>query len=427
MGSRRNPPFRYRESYIQLMVWSARHKTLLAAAAVVIGAAAAVAIVAGPEAAGAALASLIVAALALVQLTARTRAQIEHATERARQAEIRERESRLLAEAASSLLATPATEPVVGPRMEQALADAGARIQLCHAPAPRAGETALPLKMTGSSGWLYVDRNGPWTKKDAERTLHRLSELIGLAQSRARSADAAAEAHAKRRSETERTAVLHAIAHDLRTPLAAIATATTALGEPQVNDEDRLGLTSVVGTETGRLERMLDDLLDLSRIEAGAVNPEPDWCDLNETIARAAEQVRARHGDFGMRVDLPADLPPVSADAAQLQRVFTNLIDNAARFSPSDQPVEVRGVSANGRITIRVIDHGRGIPPADHSHIFQPFVRGRGAQTGSGLGLAICRGFVEANGGRITLQSRGRDGAAFAVSFPAAKQPSPVR
>jgi two-component system, OmpR family, sensor histidine kinase KdpD len=83
----------------------------------------------------------------------------------------------------------------------------------------------------------------------------------------------------------------------------------------------------------------------------------------------------------------------------------------------------LRGICANGRVTIRVIDHGRGIPPSQQAQIFQPFVRGRDAQPGSGLGLAICRGFVEANGGRIALQSRGRDGSAFAVSFPAVEQP----
>jgi two-component system sensor histidine kinase KdpD len=310
--------------------------------------------------------------------------------------------------------------------MEQALAEAGARIQLCHAPTPRAGETALPLRITGSSGWLYLDRNGPWTKQDAERTLQRLSDLIGLAQDRARSTDTAAEATAARRLDGERTAIVRAIAHDLRTPLTVISTATSALGEPQIHDEDRLELTSVVTTEAGRLERMLDDLLDLSRIEAGAVDPRPDWCDLNETIASAAAQVRAQHGELGSRVDLPADLPRISADAAQLERAFTNLIDNAARSSSGDKPVEIRGVSANGRITIRVIEHGRVIAPADHAQFFKPFQRGRDAHTGSSLGLAICRGFVEANGGRITLQSRGRDGAAFAVSFPAAQQPSPV-
>jgi two-component system sensor histidine kinase KdpD len=409
------------------MVWSARLNAFVVTAAVVIGAATAVAVVAGPGAASAALAIVIVAALALDQLTSRTRAQVEQANERARQAEARERESRLLAEAASSLLAGgPATAPVVGPGVEQVLAEAGARIQLCHAPAPRASETALPLRMTGSSGWLYVDRNGPWTKQDAERTLQRLSDLIGLAHDHARSTETAAKAEAARRSDSDRTAVVRAIAHDLRTPLTAITTASTGLSEPQLHDEDRLELTSIVTTEAGRLERMLDDLVDLSRIEAGAVNPRTDWCDLNETIANAAAQVRARHGEFGIRVDLPADLPRISADAAQLQRAFTNLIDDAAKSSAGDKRVEVRGVSANGRVTIRVIDHGRVIPPADHAQVFKPFVPGRDVHTGSGLGLAICRGLVEANGGRITLQSRGRDGAAFAISFPAAQQPAPV-
>src|SRR5206468_9126844 len=96
------------------------------------------------------------------------------------------------------------------------------------------------------------------------------------------------------------------------------------------------------------------------------------------------------------------------------------------KFSPPDSAVEVRGTSANGRVTIRVVDRGRGIPPVQQSRVFEPFVRGRDAQPGSGLGLAICRGFVEANGGRISLQSRARDGSAFAVSFPAVEQPQLV-
>jgi two-component system sensor histidine kinase KdpD len=171
---------------------------------------------------------------------------------------------------------------------------------------------------------------------------------------------------------------------------------------------------------------MVSDLLDLSRIEAGAVNPQTDWCDLNDTLARAAEHVRNQRGDFAISFDVAPDLPLVRADSAQLERVFTNLIDNAAKFSPSGKPVELRGICANGRVTIRVLDHGRGIPPSQQAQIFQPFVRGRDAQPGSGLGLAICRGFVEANGGRITLQSRGREGSAFAVSFPAVEQPQLV-
>jgi two-component system sensor histidine kinase KdpD len=280
--------------------------------------------------------------------------------------------------------------------------------------------------VSGASGWLYVDRNGPWTKQDAERVLRGLSDLIGMAHQRAQSADTAAEGDAARRAETARTVVMHAIAGDLRSPLTAISTAASALGEHDLADHDRRELSGVVAAESRRLERMVEDLLDLSRIDAGAVNPQLDSCDLNSVVARAADRVRAEHGDIGIRIDLPANLPPVRADATQLERVFTNLIDNAAKFSPSEKPVEVRGICANGRITIRVVDHGRGIPPSEHSQVFKPFVRGSEPNRGSGLGLAICRGFVEANGGRIALQSRGRDGSAFAVSFPATPQPSVV-
>lgn len=310
--------------------------------------------------------------------------------------------------------------------MERALAKAGARLELKHAPCPQTGEIALPLKLTGGAGWLYVDRDGPWTRSEAERVVRALRDLIDLANERTRVGEAIAENEATRRADVAKTAIMHAISHDLRTPLTAITTAAGALSGHDLGDHDRRELTSVVATEADRLAGMVGDLLDLSRIEADAVNPQTDWCDLNDTVSRAAEQVRAQRGEHPIRFELPADMPLVRADAAQLERVFTNLIDNAIKFSPPDVPVEVRGAHANGRVTIRVVDHGRGIPPSEQARIFTPFVRGRDAQPGSGLGLAICRGFVEANGGRITLQSRARDGSAFAVSFPVAPQPSVV-
>src|SRR3954469_6224993 len=371
-----------------------------------------------------ALGVLLVAAVVVARLAGVARAQAAAAADRAEQALAREREAKLLAEAASSLLAsTDVRRPTVNPPLERALGEAGARLELCHAPAPQPGEVALPLKTSGATGWLYIDRDGHWTRADADRVIRALSNLIALAQERARIADTAAETEATRRADVAKTAIMHAISHDLRTPLTAISTAAGALREPGLSDEDRAELASVVSTETDRLERMVTDLLDLSRIEAGAVNPQTDWCDLNDTIARAAEHVRNQRGDFPIKVDLAGDLPLVRADSAQLERVFTNLIDNAAKFSPTGKAVEVRGISANGRVTIRVVDHGRGIPPAEHAQVFKPFVRGRDSQPGSGLGLAICRGFVEANGGRITLQSRGREGGVFAVSFRGVTQP----
>jgi two-component system sensor histidine kinase KdpD len=371
-----------------------------------------------------ALGVLLVAGFVVARLAALARSQAAQAAERAEQALMREREAKLLAEAAESLLgSTDSRNPTITPSLKRALTDAGARLELCHAPAPNPGEVAMPLRMSGGTGWLYVDRDGHWKREDADRVIHALSSLITLAQERTRVADTAAEQEATRRADVAKTAIMHAISHDLRTPLTAIGTAAGALREQGLSEEDRTELTSVVSTEVDRLERMVTDLLDLSRIEAGAVNPQTDWCDLNDTIARAADHVRVQRGDFPVTVDLAADLPLVRADSAQMERVFTNLIDNAAKFSPSGKPVEIRGICANGRVTIRVVDQGRGVPAAQQAQIFKPFVRGRDAQPGSGLGLAICRGFVEANGGRITLQSRGRDGTAFAVSFPAVAQP----
>jgi two-component system sensor histidine kinase KdpD len=166
----------------------------------------------------------------------------------------------------------------------------------------------------------------------------------------------------------------------------------------------------------------VDDLLDLSRIESGAVAPQADWCDLNDVVASAAAHAS---GDHPIEFELPGDLPLVRADAAQLERVFSNLIENAVKFSPSGAPVRISGGASSGRVAVRVVDRGSGIPRRYRSQVFEPFFRRRGeAGAGSGLGLAICRGFVEANGGRIVLQS-GRDtGTSFTVSFPVARQPA---
>lgn len=124
-----------------------------------------------------------------------------------------------------------------------------------------------------------------------------------------------------------------------------------------------------------------------------------------------------------MELDLPGDLPLVQADAAQLERVLGNLLENAAKFSPAGAPVRVTGGSGGGRVIVRVIDEGPGIPVARQAQIFEPFFRGRQGETGSGLGLAICRGLVEANGGRIDLQSDTGQGTSFVVSFPFVRQP----
>jgi two-component system sensor histidine kinase KdpD len=263
-----------------------------------------------------------------------------------------------------------------------------------------------------------------WDEDSIARIAEPLARLVDVALERAEVGERAAEAEAARRADVAKTAVLHAISHDLRSPLTAITTATGALRSGPLSVGDRDELLSVLHVESSRLTGLVEDLLDLSRIEAGAVNPQPDWCDLHDAVARAAEHVRGQHQRAQVTLDLPSDLPLVRADSAQMERVFSNLIENAVKFSPSNAPVLVVASSAGAQVTVRVTDHGRGIPPGARTHVFEPFFRGRGAASGSGLGLTICRGFVEANGGRIRLQTGRGDGTSFSVSFPRVKQPA---
>jgi two-component system sensor histidine kinase KdpD len=277
---------------------------------------------------------------------------------------------------------------------------------------------------------MYIATDTGWSRPDLERLCEPLARLLDVALERDRLAEVVAETEAARRADSARTAILHALSHDLRSPLTAITTAGSALREPSLSAEDRTELLDVIDHEGSRLAELMSDLLDLSKIQAGAVAPQPDWCDLHEIVFAAADGLRTSHP---IEFAVPADLPLVRADAAQLGRVFSNLIENAVKYSPPAEPVRITAGAGAGRVTVRVIDRGRGIPSAERTRVFEPFYRvrgtgGAGAAAGSGLGLAICRGFVEANGGSISLQSNppSRPGSSFAVSLPLTPQPSPA-
>jgi two-component system sensor histidine kinase KdpD len=369
----------------------------------------------------------LIAAVVVGRLAAAGRQRATESESRARLAAAREREATLLAEAASAVAAghdIQAQLQSIGRRVESATGASRARVVLESVPSPRADEIAVPLSTRVRTGWLYVCTDAEWPPADLERISGPLGRLIDVALERERVAEQAAETEAARRAEVAKTAILHTISHDLRSPLTAITTAGSALATVGLTDDERGELTDVIQSEGARLARLVDDLLDLSKIQARAVEPRADWCDLHDVVASAAAQLVVGSSlDFG----LPPDLPLVRADAAQLERVFSNLIENAIKFSPSGASVRITGGTGGGRVTVRVIDTGRGIPPQHRAHVFEPFFRGRGAtDSGSGLGLAICRGFVEANGGRITLQTGTDRGTSFAVSFPVPRQPETV-
>ncbi len=367
---------------------------------------------------------LLIAAVVVGRLASAERQRSAEAESRAGVAAAREREAKLLAEAASAILAGRDVETQlrsIGARVASATGAQAARVALEPVPAPRDGEISIRLPARTRAGWLYVAPGGDWSRSDLERIAEPLGRLIDVALERERVAEQAAEAEGARRAEVAKTAVLHAISHDLRSPLTAMTTAGAALRAPGVTAAESTELIDVIETEGARLARLVGDLLDLSRLEADAAAPRADWCDLGDAVATAAA---ALGDDHPIEFALPPDLPLVRADAAQLERVFSNLIENAIKFSPPGAPVRVTGGVGGGSVTIRVSDRGRGIPPRQRARVFEPFFRGRGAAgPGSGLGLAICRGFVEANGGRIVLQSDAERGTSFAVSFPMLAQP----
>jgi two-component system sensor histidine kinase KdpD len=370
---------------------------------------------------------LLIAAVVVGRLAATGRHRAAEAESRARIATAREREATLLADAASAILAghsVAAQLDTIGARLARATDASSARLTLEPVPSPKPDELTIALGARARSAWLYVARDASWERGDLERVAEPLGRLIDVAIERERVAERAAETEAARLAEVARTAILHAISHDLRSPLTAITTAASALRAPGVTEAERGELIETIEAGGALLASLVDDLLDLSKIQAGAVAPQPDWCDLRDAVTSAAARLPSEHP---IEFELPADLPLVRADAAQLERVFSNLIENAVKFSPPGSPVRITSGSAGGWVTVRITDHGRGIASADRPHVFEPFFRGRGDPgAGSGLGLAICRGFVEANGGRIALQTGHGRGTSFAVSFPIARAPAGV-
>jgi two-component system, OmpR family, sensor histidine kinase KdpD len=376
---------------------------------------------------------LLIAAVVVGRLAAVARERAAEAESRAGLAADREREAKLLAEVASAILAgdsVAAQLESIGKRIASATGAGRVRVVIEPAPAPRVDEATVPLPARAGNAWLYLTSDVAWEPAAIERVAEPIGRLIDVAVERERVSERAADTEAARRAEVTKTAILHAISHDLRSPLTAITTAGSALALG-VSESERAELIEVIEAESARLAKLVDDLLDLSRIESGAVAPQADWCDLHDVVASAAAHASGEHP---IEFRLPAELPLVRADAAQLERVFSNLIENAVKFSPPGAPVRITGGASAGRVAVRVADQGSGIPRRYRSQVFEPFFRGRGEGSGSagsgggpggsGLGLAICRGFVEANGGRIVLQT-GRDtGTIFTVSFPVAGQPA---
>ncbi|HEY5722369.1 MAG TPA: DUF4118 domain-containing protein [Allosphingosinicella sp.] len=216
-----------------------------------------------------------------------------------------------------------------------------------------------------------------------------------------------------------RTTLLSSIGHDLRTPLTAVTAAAEALGSDARNEE----LASTIRSEAARLRRFFDDLVDMTRIEAGALAPRPEAVDLTDAAAAALEDLRLTLTGRPVRLEVPADLPLVRTDPSLLHHILINLLDNAAKFGPEGEEIVLCGEPAGGGVRLSVMDRGPGLPAGREETVFDTFTRLEGSDRtgGTGLGLAIVKGFAEAMGLSVDAANRpDGPGARFSIFFPPA-------
>ena len=320
----------------------------------------------------AALAVYVVSAVIASQLAAQAR-------RRAAEAGQREREAALLADTAAELLHRDASVDEIRARSDIVLEGADERAR---------------------------------TRFDAA-----LAALLEVAEEREQLEEQAREAEALRRSDAIKTTIIQSVSHDFRTPL---ATMTAALGglssaEVELSSEDRAELFEAIGSELARLTRLVENLLDLSRLQADAAVPHPELWDVADLVMLAVDEI----GRGSVEVHVGDDLPAARVDATQVQRALVNLIENALKFSPPGAPVSVSAREGEGGVTIDVDDRGEGIRPDEAESLLEPFSRGRAAGRGAGLGLAIARGFATANGGSLTLAPRDGGGTCASLTLPA--------
>lgn len=249
----------------------------------------------------------------------------------------------------------------------------------------------------------------------AERLYHELQAAF----------DREAQTEAERRSERLKSALLDAVTHNLRTPITSIkASTTTLLSESAMADPVKRELLTVVNEEADRLDLMVEDLIGLARIEAGELGLQVAWCSLEDVVTSAIARVQPLLRAHRIEVTLPADLPVVRADARSLEEVLFQLLENAAKYSPSESRIAISAeVQADEMIDVRVDDEGQGVLVTERARVFDKFYRARGTDpsaTGAGLGLAIAKGIVEAHRGLVLVTDRpdGHRGARFVVRIP---------
>ncbi len=264
------------------------------------------------------------------------------------------------------------------------------------------------------------------------RSLALIASVLGSVAQRAELHEATTRAEVLRRTDELKTAMLGAVSHDLRTPLASIIASAGSLRQPDVHwsENERQEFLKDIEREGRRLSRIVDNLLDLSRMEAGALRPERGWYDVAALIDDVLGRLRPLTVGHRVTAQVAEDLPPVPLDYVEIDQVLSNLIENAVRHTPTGTAISVAARAEAEELVVEVADDGPGIPPQLVDRLFDPFLRGpsrAGAPRGTGLGLAVARGLVEAHGGRIFVANRPDGGAIFRFTLPLGRErPTPA-
>jgi len=296
------------------------------------------------------------------------------------------------------------------------------------------GASALYLPLVGSAGAIGVVAVRPTESSrlldpDQLHLLESLVNQIALAIERTRLSEETQKAHVRVETERMRNAILSSVSHDLRTPLATITGAASSLvGEQgELDPAGRRELSRSIYREADRLDRLLKNLLDMMRIEAGAVQLSKDWHPMDEVVGAALARLEGRLREHTVNAAFPADLPLVFVDGVLLEQVVINLVENAMKYAPSGSAIDLSASVSDRDMIVEVADRGPGIPFGEEARIFDKFYRAKPAREGgTGLGLTICRGVVEAHGGRIWAENRSGGGALFRFSIPLPDQQPPV-
>ena len=296
------------------------------------------------------------------------------------------------------------------------------------------GSRCLHLPLRGSRGELGILAVAPVDIRrlmapDTFRLLQAFANQTALALERGALADQAEGVRVEHETERLRSALLSSVSHDLRTPLAVITGVTSALleDEASLSTEERREMLRTAAEEAARLNRLVGNLLAMTRLESGALQIRRSWHSIEELIGAALHRLDPLREGRPITVVAPPELPLVSVDDVLIEQVLFNLVENALKHAPSPQPIQVLARAGTGEVQVTVRDRGPGLAPGTEDLVFDKFYRGaEGSTAGVGLGLAICRGIVEAHGGRIRAANATGGGAEFTFTLPIGENAPPI-